>query len=261
MIRIVLCRPLGPRNVGSVLRVIANFGPAELVLVAPPRPSLLVHPDFEQMSHGVEDAAARIRVVDALPAALAEATRSYGFTSRARDHRPLSDWRAARGRVVAQAHDEGELVALVFGSEENGLTGEEVAPLQELLRMPTTDEHTSLNLAMAVGVVLSTIFFERAPSAAAGTSSPVRGADRAFLVAHLEDALGAATTTAPARRDLAASIRRVFQHAPLETRDVRAWHLLARALGSERTPADFGLAPASPRRTRESDRTQGEEAR
>jgi hypothetical protein len=37
------------------------------------------------------------------------------------------------------------------------------------------------------------------------------------------------------------SIRRVFGRAPLETRDARAWHLLARALGNEKTPGDYGL--------------------
>ena len=56
MKRVVLCRPAGPRNVGMILRIVENFGPCELVLVNPVRPALLVHPEFEQMSHGVEDA-------------------------------------------------------------------------------------------------------------------------------------------------------------------------------------------------------------
>lgn len=242
MKRVVLVRPLGPRNVGSVLRLVTNFGPCELVLVAPPKPSLLIHPDFEQMSHGVADALERIRVVASLPEALADTTASFGFTVRARGHRPLADWRAVRERIGTRARDAHERVALVFGSESNGLTTEETEPLQELVRMPTADEHTSLNVAMTVGIVLSTIFFADAPSAAAQSSSPLRRADRAFLVACLREALGALTTTAPARRDLVASIERVFSHAQLETRDARAWHLLARAVGGDRTPAEFGLA-------------------
>ena len=70
--RVVLVRPQGPRNVGSVLRLVANFGAAELWLVGPVRPSLLVHPDFEQMAHGVEDVAARVVVVPSLERALAD---------------------------------------------------------------------------------------------------------------------------------------------------------------------------------------------
>jgi len=239
--RIVLVRTQGPRNVGSVLRVVANFGPAELVLVRPEKRSLLVHPDFTQMAHGVEDIAARVRVVDSMAEALADCTASFGFTARARDHRELRDWREAKDDLVRRSVDENEVTALVFGCEENGLTGEETDPLHELIRMPTSREHTSINLAMSVGIVLSTVFFAEAPSAHATGSTPLPGDQRAFLTEHLKHALGDLTTSAPAKRDLVASIERVFARAPLETRDARAWHLLARAVGSGKEPSDFGL--------------------
>ena len=114
MKRIVLVRPQGPRNVGSILRVVDNFGPAELVLVKPDKPSLLIHPDFEQMSHGVERIVEKIRVVDDLPSALSDCTGSYGFTARARDHRALRDWRDATHELVRRTSSE-ERIALVFG--------------------------------------------------------------------------------------------------------------------------------------------------
>ena len=71
MKRVVLVGTAGPRNAGMVLRAVANFGPAELVFVAPARPSLLVHPEFDQMSHGVENVREWVRVVDGLEEALA----------------------------------------------------------------------------------------------------------------------------------------------------------------------------------------------
>lgn len=241
MKRVVLVRPSGPRNAGSVLRLVANFGPCELVLVRPERPSVLVHPDFEQMAHGVEDIAARVRVVDSLAAALEECTGSIGFTARTRDHRELHDWRDARERIIARAWDPAERLALVFGNEDHGLSGEETGPLEELVRIPTSEEHGSLNVAMAVGVVLSAIFLERSPSARAQNASPLPGADRAFLIERLKESLGAIPWTEAARADLLASIERVFARAPLETRDARAWHMLLRALGNEKTPRDYGL--------------------
>ncbi|MCP5020971.1 MAG: RNA methyltransferase, partial [bacterium] len=79
MIRIVLCRPVGPRNVGMILRVCQNFGPCKLYLVDPGRPSMLVHPEFVQMSHGVEQAKAQVKVVATLQEALAETTTVIGF--------------------------------------------------------------------------------------------------------------------------------------------------------------------------------------
>jgi len=242
MKRVVLCRPLGPRNVGSVLRAALNFGPAEVWLVAPPKPSILIHPDFVQMSHGVSDVEQRVRVVATLEQALADATSSVGFTARPRGHAQLEDWRDASPAICARAADPAELLALVFGSEEGGLTGAELDPLQTLVRLPTSDEHTSLNLAMAVGIVLAATFFAASPSAGSDTRTPLPGRDREFLVARAREVLGDRTTTAAARADVRDMVERVFRRAPLETRDARAWHLLLRALGDERTPSDFGLA-------------------
>jgi len=243
--RIVLVRPQGPRNVGSILRVVDNFGPAELVLVKPDKPSLLVHPDFEQMSHGVERIVEKIRVVDDLPSALSDCTGSYGFTARARDHRALRDWRDVTDELVRRTASD-ERIALVFGSEENGLTSDETATLHELIRMPTSNEHGSINLAMTVGIVMSTIFFSDAPSAEAEGSTPISGAARLFLVERMKDALGERATSAPAARDIVAAVERTLSLAPLETRDARAWHLLARALdGQKKAPQDYGLPPGT----------------
>src|SRR3989442_13947890 len=125
MKRIVLVRPSGPRNAGMVVRAAANFGPCEVFLVAPERPSLLVHPDFEQMSHGVERARERCTIVATLAEALAETTWSVGFTARSREKRVRTDWRRAREELCARANDPAERVALVFGNEVTGMTKEE----------------------------------------------------------------------------------------------------------------------------------------
>ncbi len=196
MKRIVLVRTQGPRNVGSVLRVALNFGPCELVLVRPEKPSILIHPDFVQMSHGVDGIENRVRVVDSMDEALAECTWSYGFTARSRDHRTVFDWRDLQGSLVERVQRPEEHVALVFGSEENGLTTDETRRLNELVKMPTSREHTSINLAMSVGIVLSTIFFADARSAESGGSTPLAGKDRRFLTERLKDVLGSCTTSA-----------------------------------------------------------------
>ncbi len=245
MKRVVLCRPLGPRNVGSALRAALNFGPAEVWLVAPPKRSILIHPDFVQMAHGVSDVERRVRVVETLEEALADATSSVGFTARPRGHERLEDWREASASICARAADPAELLALVFGSEEGGLTRAETEPLQALVRMPTSDEHTSINLAMTVAIVLAATFFAASPSAHADARTPLPGRDREFLMAKARDVLGDRATTDAARADVREMVERVFRRAPLETRDARAWHLLLRALGDERGPRDFGLAEPS----------------
>lgn len=242
MKRVVLVRPAGPRNVGMVVRAAANFGPCEIVLVAPERPSVLLHPDFEQMSHGVPDARGRCRVVATLAEALADATGSVGFTARSREKRARSDWRAAQEELRLRANDAGEMVALVFGNEETGFVKEEAAQCAELVHIATRAEHTSLNLAIAVGVVLSDLFVEKGFRKRERHRKALSGEGREFLKASLRDVLAGKIARGPAaRRDVLAMIERVFSRAPLEDRDARAWHLVLRALGNERTPREFGI--------------------
>ena len=259
MKRVVLVRPSGPRNVGMIVRAAANFGPCDIVLVAPEKRSLLVHPDFEQMSHGVEGARERCRIVATLEEALADATHTVGFTARARDRRPRADWREMREDLAARAADPAETVALVFGNEITGFTREEAALCAELAHIATTAEHTSLNLAVAVGVVLAGLFVDPGFRKRERSRKALSGEGREFLAASMKHVFGGKVArTAAARRDILAMIDRQIARAPLEDRDARAWHLVLRALGNDLTPKDLGLElhERRGRRRRELERTR-----
>ncbi len=240
--RIVLVRPNGPRNVGSVLRVAANFGPVEIVLVAPERASLLVHPDFVQMSHGVPGGAERIRVVDTLGEALDGCANTIGFTARAHEHRRRHDWRELRESVREHANDPESELAFVFGNEVRGLETEDVKNLRELAWIATSAEHSSLNLAMAVGIVLSDMFAEPGQKRRERGAKPLSAEARDYLRANVAHTMGdRVAKSKSARTDILASVERLFSRAELEDRDARAWHLMCRALGSELTPQDLGI--------------------
>ncbi|HEV8113566.1 MAG TPA: TrmH family RNA methyltransferase [Planctomycetota bacterium] len=242
MKRVVLVRPSGPRNVGMILRAAANFGPCEVFLVAPERPSLLLHPDFEQMSHGVEKPRERCTIVATLAEALAEATHSIGFSARSRDRRLRVDWRAAKETLVERANDASEKIALVFGNEVTGFVKEEAAQCAELVHIATTAEHTSLNLAIAVSIVLSDLFVEPGFKKRERNRRSLSGEGRKFLGAAMSQLFGERIARTPsAKKDILAMIERFTARAPLEDRDARAWHLVLRALGSQVTPKDLGI--------------------
>jgi len=241
--RVVLVRPSGPRNVGTIVRVCANFGPIELRLVAPERPSLLVHPEFEQMSHGVPDAVKRCVIVDTLQEALADCTGSVGFTARTRGQRRRDDWRDVRDAISTVANDGDQKLALVFGNEVTGLEAVDTDQCQSLVHIATSPEHSSLNLAMSVGIVLSDLFTSPRVKKRERPPKALSGEGREYLKTALKDAFGDKVALTPAaREDILESIERVFSRALLEDRDARAWHLMARALGTRITPKDLGLA-------------------
>lgn len=245
MKRVVLVRPSGPRNVGMVLRAVQNFGPCELALVAPERPSMLVHPEFEQMAHGAEDERGAILRFDALEEALADCTSSVAFTARVRGNRVREDWRVAAPELAALAGDPDERLALVFGNEITGLTSAETDRAQRLVHVRTSQAHTSLNLALCVGIVLAGLFTERGTRPREPGGSRLNGAGREFLKSRLTEVFaGRVALTPAAARDIAASIERVFSRAPLENRDARAWHLVLKALGSTLSPLELGLRPS-----------------
>jgi len=241
MRKIVLVRPEGPRNVGMVLRTATNFGSVDVVLVAPVRPSMLKHPDFEQMSHGVEEAAGRVRVVDTLVEALDDCTHAVGFTARPRVHRHFADWRVAAPGVSERAATEDQMVALVFGNEVEGLAQAETDLCHELVHIRTTGEHTSINLSMAVGIALFSTFAEQGVRRKAKAHTTLRGDAREFLKARMKSVFADIARSDSVRRDIIASIERVISTAPLETRDGRSWHAILRVLGGEARPGDFGL--------------------
>lgn len=257
MKRVVMVRTMGPRNAGAALRAVLNFGPAELVFVAPDKPSLLIHPEFEQMAHGVEDMASRARVVDTIEEALADCHHAIAFTARVRDHRKREDWRELRGEFQAPADDPDVRLALVFGSEESGLGSAQTDLCQRLAYLPTSAEHTSINLALSIGIVLSSLYSQRGRHGGAEPGPTLAdGTMREFIKRHAKQVfVERVARTESAAEGIERSIDRLFSYSELENRDVRAWQLMLRALGSQLGPADFGLPGRKGKPERGQDRT------
>ena len=78
---------------------------------------------------------------------------------------PFAAW---TGRKGDRAKTCGTPVALLFGSEKFGLSNEDMSHCHWLLRIPTREEHGSMNLGQSVAVCLYEII--RQPSAARATA-------------------------------------------------------------------------------------------
>ena len=148
-IRVVLCRPSHPGNIGAAARAMKTMGLSDLHLVSPRQ---FPDPEADTRATGAVDLLHHARVCDSLKEALAETTFAVAMSARQRDLGPsVGQPRAVVGRLLAEARN-GK-VALVFGNETVGLSNEEVMHCQAAVCIPTNPEFSSLNLGAAVQVL------------------------------------------------------------------------------------------------------------
>ena len=202
-VAVVLVRPRFPENIGAAARACANFGCPRLVLVAPER--------WEEdkalplATPKGADILRRMEIFDDLAAALAGCTYAFGTTARTGGWRRGLLTPAAAGAETAARLAEGGKVALVFGSEDRGLSNAEVELCQGLVNIPTVPEASSLNLAQAVLLVL----YEAAQASRARPYAPggrskdrlATHAEQELLFAALQETLGEINYLRPGKPD------------------------------------------------------------
>jgi tRNA/rRNA methyltransferase len=153
-IRIVLVEPAGPLNVGSVARVMKNMGLHQLVLVNPQCDYL--GEEARLMAVRAADILENARVVESLPSALVGCTRAIATTGD--DSRSLPTQLENPADALPWLFEVPS--ALIFGREDCGLTNAELNYAQRLIRIPSSDAYTSLNLAQAVAVCCYELYRE-----------------------------------------------------------------------------------------------------
>jgi tRNA/rRNA methyltransferase len=148
---IVLVRPHYPENVGAAARAAKTMGIRRVALVKPGRLAVPEHEMARKMavkSWDVLEAAARHETLDE---ALTDVTDAFATTSR-RGVSGVLPLRRAAERAQALV-DAGRSLAFVFGNEKTGLSVEDRARCQHLLRIPMAADQPSINLAQAVQLV------------------------------------------------------------------------------------------------------------
>ena len=144
-ISIVLVRPRDPNNIGACARAMGNFGLSDLRVVDPYEPVWR-----ESVSAvGVNDIMQQAKRCATLDEALQDAT--FSMASTAIKNREIKQEIVPLPSLNErlQAAPEGR-VALVFGNEKNGLSGEDIERCDVVLNIPTASKQPSINLAQAV---------------------------------------------------------------------------------------------------------------
>jgi len=169
---VVLVSTRNPLNIGAAARAMSNFGFSKLRVVNP----------YEEAFRETRSAIGASEVLKAaeeftsLADAVADCSLVVGTTAgrnRELQHR-LAPLPTAANRIRTEL--KSGRVALLYGSEKRGLSNEDLTHCHWILRIPTEEQHPSMNLGQAVAVCLYDLARDRAE--ASGPRQPPRARAR-----------------------------------------------------------------------------------
>jgi tRNA/rRNA methyltransferase len=145
-LRVVLVEPREAGNVGAVARSMKNFGFDELWIVGEHPP---LSPLAGWWASGADDVVERARFADALHHAVRDAKLTVATTS-SRGRTTPADLGPRALASLARTLGDDDVLALVFGREDSGLTREELVQCQRTASIPTNERFPTMNLAQSV---------------------------------------------------------------------------------------------------------------
>jgi TrmH family RNA methyltransferase len=220
-LRVVLVSPRNPLNIGAAARAMSNFGVFELRLIN------AYNVAFKEAKSAVNASKILInaREFSTVAEAVADCSLIVGTTSignRALEH-PLRRLETG-GKIIAKKLTSAP-VALLFGSEKFGLSNEDMSHCHWLMRIPTREEHGSMNLGQAVAVCLYEII--RNPAAERAKPEPKRAAsaeEMERVTALLEEVLEhSGYVHARVEGSTRMKIRRLVRRMDLNPHDAEVW--------------------------------------
>jgi tRNA/rRNA methyltransferase len=147
-LRVVLVDARNPLNIGAAARAMSNFGFQRLRVVNPYEVAFRE----AKSAVGAAEVLAKAEEFTSVAEAVADCTLVVGTTGARKRALDLPLYRLEQGARRIRKQLAGGPVALLFGSEKFGLSNAELSHCHWLLRIPTREEHLSMNLGQAVAV-------------------------------------------------------------------------------------------------------------
>ena len=218
---IVLVAARNPLNIGAAARAMSNFGFLRLRVVN--RYQLAFRE--AQSAVGASELLHNAEECPTLPDAIADCSVVIGTTavgSRQLDH-PVH--RLETGAQFIREHiAAGAPAAILFGSEKRGLSNDDLSYCDWLMRIPTREEHISMNLGQAVAVCLYELIRSEAAPVAQQPIAHATGEELARLERALLEALRASGYTKPGTEPATEEkARRLLRRMNLSPEDADTW--------------------------------------
>lgn len=219
---VILVRPQGPLNIGSVCRAMMNFGFTRLRLVGPCPEYLSL--DAKKMAMTAFHVLENAQIFDTLADALHDVHTAYGTTRRFGKYRKNFLPPATAGRQISGTSEELKS-ALVMGPEDTGLETSDLELCQHFITIPTHDGYPSMNLSHSVSVLLYEISLKSDSGkklADPKVKDPATGKEMESMFSHMRQTLLDIDYLDPQNPDhLLRTFRRIFGNAGLSSRDIR----------------------------------------
>ena len=219
-LRVVLVSSRNPLNIGAAARAMSNFGFSRLRVVNPYEKAFRA----ARSAVGAAELLASAEEYDSVADAVADCTLVVGTT--AVRHRELQHplRRLEYGGRLIRKHMSSGSVALLFGSERYGLSKDDFSYCHWLIRIPTREQHISMNLGQAVAVCLYELIRNSRATGAGEKQALATAGDIARIMPLLADVLSTSSYMLPQRAaDTEQRIRRMLRRLKLSAQDVEAW--------------------------------------
>jgi TrmH family RNA methyltransferase len=217
---VVLVATRNPLNLGVAARAMSNFGFSRLRVVNPYGAAFRE----ARSAVGAAELLAQAEEYRSVAEAVADCALVVGTTA-GRDRKlqhPIR--RLERGALVIRNQLRTGRVALVFGSEKRGLSNEDLSHCHWLLRIPTRDEHSSMNLAQAVTVCLYELVRDSKAEPKPVKLQRAAAGEMERITATLIDALRASGYLNPGPAAAAEmKVRRLVRRLNLQADDAEVW--------------------------------------
>ena len=149
-LRVVLVATRNPLNIGASARAMSNFGVRRLRVVNPYDVAFRE----ARSAVGASGLLAKAEQFENVADAVADCALVVGTTAAIRRDLQQRVHRLEAGARIIKKKLGSAPVALLFGSERYGLSNDELSHCHWVMRIPTREEHGSMNLGQAVAVCL-----------------------------------------------------------------------------------------------------------
>lgn len=220
-LRVVLVATRNPLNIGAAARAMGNFGFHHLCVVNPYDPAFRE----ARSAVGASELLASAQEFKTVAEAVADCTLVVGTTAVGRREVRHPVRRLEEGARLVRKRLASSRVALLFGSEKFGLSNEDLSHCHWLMRIPTREDHRSMNLGQAVAICLyelASLFRAAAPPLDKHKPATAGDIDRiaAMLLAALRASGSLQSRSEPRTEE---KLRRLIRRHNLSAADAKFW--------------------------------------